>query len=332
MSTQSEDAAATLAEVVGAVETLPPGPWVLAVSGGRDSMVLMHAFASVRQTEVGAVATFDHGTGAAATAAVALVSREAARLGFRVIAGRASSRASTRPTEAAWRADRWRFLRSCAQEFGATVVTAHSRDDQAETVALRILRGAGPRGLAGMLPAGRVARPLLAVGRATIAQYADCERVPFVEDPSNANLRHARNRMRHEILPAIEHARPGFGEWLLHLSDRASAWRAGVERFIDGARTGGTITVRDAHTMVIAAAPFRTLGADEWQVLWPAIAARVGLAMDRRGVTRASEWAARVSKREQASSIQLAGGAVIERTRQTFVLRSVPEEMWPGTT
>lgn len=332
VSTQSEDASRAVAEVVEAVKSLPPGAWVLAVSGGRDSMVLLHAFASVRPAEIKAVATFDHGTGTAATEAAALVALEASRLGFSVHAGGISGHSTGPATEAEWRARRWSFLRSTARELEARIVTAHSRDDQAETVALRILRGAGPRGLAGMQVAGPIARPLLAVSRTSIARYAGLERVRFVEDPSNVDLRHARNRMRLEILPALERARPGFGEWLIAVSERADAWRANVERFIDVSLAGGTVIAQDSHSVVIAAAPLRTLSQDEWLVLWPAIAGRIGLAMDRRGVARASEWAARVSKSEQVGSIQLAGGAVIERTRLTFVLRAVPMKMSPGTT
>lgn len=332
VSKQSEGARGPVGEVRGAIEALPPGAWLLAVSGGRDSMVLMHAFAAVRPSEVTAVATFDHGTGAAAAEAAALVVHQAARLGFSADLGRGGAPSGGRPTEASWRSDRWRFLRASAGERGGTIVTAHSRDDQAETVALRILRGSGPRGLAGMQSTGPIARPLLGIPRATIARYAELEEVRFVEDPSNVDLRHARNRMRREILPALERARPGFGEWLLAVSARAGDWRAKVEGFIDLALASGTISAQDPRTMVIAAAPFCMLSAAEWQVLWPAIAARAGLAMDRRGVGRASEWAARVSKKERSGSIQLAGGAVIERTRRTFVLRAAAAQMSSGTT
>src|SRR3954467_9768330 len=85
---------------------------VLAVSGGRDSMALLHAVARVAPRSVRVVATFDHGTGPAATRASRLVARDAARLGFPVVIGRAP--AGTRPTEAGWRAARQRFFNDVA--------------------------------------------------------------------------------------------------------------------------------------------------------------------------------------------------------------------------
>src|SRR5690348_9755078 len=129
-------------------------PLALAVSGGCDSMVLLHAIsralAAVDPT-TGArrdtrVLTFDHGTGAHATAAADLVAREAARLGLDVRVGRGVLRDAS---EAAWRAARWRFLRDAAPK-GAVIATAHTRDDQLETVVMRVMRDAGARGLAGL--------------------------------------------------------------------------------------------------------------------------------------------------------------------------------------
>ena len=127
-------------------------PVVLAVSGGCDSMVLMHAVAGARESAAGArdaparILTFDHGTGPAASEAAALVAREGVGLGFEVRIGRASVAIAT---EAEWRAARWRFFRKAALP-GARVATAHTRDDQLETVVMRALRDAGARGLAGL--------------------------------------------------------------------------------------------------------------------------------------------------------------------------------------
>lgn len=327
----------------GAVAALPHGAWLLAVSGGRDSMVLLDAFATGGGGDVRAVATFDHGTGEAATRAARLVERVAGRHGLAFVAGREVAGAgaaqeardagiaqTSQATEATWRLARWRFLADAATGLGATVVTAHTLDDQVETVALRILRGAGARGLAGMLaaPAGRplVVRPFLALSRSHIDAYASSRRLEFIDDPSNDDRRHARNRMRHDILPALERAQPGFRAWLASLSVRAARWREGVESLVNGLIAEGLVEVRPDGSLVVRAAPLAALGAEEWRVLWPALAARAGLTLDRRGVERAAGWAASAASEGDSSgaargAIQLAGGAEIARTRGAFVLR-----------
>jgi tRNA(Ile)-lysidine synthase len=316
--------------VHAALAALPRGRWLLAVSGGRDSMVLLDAMGSARAHEVAAVATFDHGTGAAARRACALVEREGEARALTVITGRAPARTPRR--EAAWRVARLTFLEGWARELGATVVTAHTRDDQVETVVQRLLRGAGPRGLAAMrapatlgvheaepgAPASgweaRLERPLLAVPRAVVAGYAAVRGVPFIEDPSNTDPRHQRNRVRHELLPALERARPGFGEWCLALAGRAAAWRGEVERFVDALG----VTKEAPRTVVVPASPLRALGRSEWAVLWPELASRAGVVMDRRGIARASAWAPGA---RAGGVVQLSGGARIARTGATFVIR-----------
>jgi tRNA(Ile)-lysidine synthase len=220
------------------------------------------------------------------------------------------------PTEASWRAARWRFLNGWAEEMRATVVTAHTRDDQIETVVLRLLRDAGPRGLAGMLTApARVARPLLEVRRAEIEGYAAARAVRFIEDPSNRSMEHQRNRVRHELLPALERVQPGFGEWCWDLAVRAADWRRQLLELVDAS----IVPVLVGDSLSVPLAPVRGLGREAWAVLWPELAARVGITMDWRGITRASEWAPTA---KTGAHIPLAGGAAIERTRTTFILRA----------
>jgi tRNA(Ile)-lysidine synthase len=315
---QSEENAASgaVAAVERAVTALPAGRWLLAVSGGRDSMALLDAMARRRRGEIAAVATFDHGTGAAARRACALVERAAEQRELPVVSGRTGAGAVR--TEAAWREARWRFLGAWAEELAAKVVTAHTRDDQIETVVLRILRGSGARGLAGMLDAAGegVLRPLLAVPRSTLAEYCEARRVPFVEDPSNADRAHQRNRVRHDLLPALERARPGFAAWCWELGERAARLRGELESFVDDV----VAPSRNADgAVVVRAAPLAALGASEWSALWPALAARAGVVMDRRGIERAAEWAPHASP---GAAIPLAGGATIARTAATYVIRS----------
>jgi tRNA(Ile)-lysidine synthase len=295
-------------------------------------MVLLDAMASARGHEVAAVATFDHGTGRAATRAAAMVVREAESRGLAVVQGVA--RADLAHTEAAWRTARHRFLDGWARELEAQVVTAHTRDDQIETVVLRLLRDSGPRGLAGMLatstPTAADAlssrdrmRPMLTVSRAAVHAYHAARRLSVAEDPSNARMDHARNRVRTEILPALERVRPGFGAWCWELSVRAAELREGLDAVMRDHVEVHIVagTAEPSRVVVLHAAPFIDLASDAWAVLWPAVAARAGVVMDRRGITRASHWAPRSVAGQE---IQLAGGAAISRTRATFVLRGTP--------
>lgn len=317
-----------------AVRSMPAGRWLLAVSGGRDSMALLDACAAAHD-DVAAVATFDHGTGAAATRAVEFVEMEAMRRGVPVVTGRGTGAGD----ETAWRAERWDFLASWAAELGARVVTAHTRDDQAETVFMRILRDAGARGLAGMYARSPVARPFLGLSRQAVAGYAAARKVGWVEDPSNERLTHLRNRVRLEMLPACERARHGFTDWLVDLSRRAAAVRDGIAGVVDellgpagaqGAQVDdGTPAVsapstRHAQrtgraTVVVPAVTLDGLSDMALGMLWPEIAARGGATLDRRGLERLVAEAPRL---RPGGEIPLSNGVTVSRTVSTFVVRN----------
>ena len=287
-------------------------PLVLAVSGGRDSMAMLTAVARLRPPDVPVlVATFDHGTGEAAARAARLVAEAAGDAGLDVVTGRAD-RPLAGEGEAAWRDARWAFLRALAGSRSARVATAHTRDDQIETVFLRALRDAGPRGLAGLYARTPVLRPLLDASRAEVAAYAAATGARFLDDPSNASLRHLRNRARLEILPALERAHPGFGEALLALARRAATWRRDVERLASGIGT-----VREGRLDVPAGA-LAGLDRDALAVLWPAIAARAGVTLDHRGTRR---LAAFTTEGGIGRVIQLSGGVEVGRARHAFTMR-----------
>ena len=319
-----------MSAIAKALEALPSGAYVLAVSGGRDSMVLLHAFARSRRDDLSAVATFDHGSGAAATAAAELVIHTCMASGIPVVAGRDAGTArgcaaagdrfddppaaKARPSEASWREARWAFLRAVALERQATVVTAHTLDDQAETVAMRILRDASARGLAAMAwPTDGVARPLLALRRAKLAAYAAEHRVEYRDDPSNADPRHLRNRLRAGVLAPIEEVRPGFAQELFATSLRAAEWRADLAALVDGlgVRLVGEVAVVEADSLV-------DLPVEGLRVVWPEIAGRASVVLDWRGVQRLANWTARAVSGQR---IPLSGGALVERTTHTFVVR-----------
>jgi tRNA(Ile)-lysidine synthase len=281
------------------------GRVVLAISGGRDSMVLLDATARWHRELVVAVATFDHGTGAAAAAAAALVEDAGARRGLRVIRGRAPSGLRG---EAAWREARWSFLRRVAADERGTVVTAHTRDDQVETVLMRVLRGSGARGLAALYAESAVLRPLLELERRDIRRYAASRRIRWEEDPSNRSRAHLRNRVRLDVLPALVRVRPELPGELLAIARRAATLRREVDALVARA----VPIERDRGELRVAREHLQRYDAHALALLWPAIAARLGITLDRRGTQRLTSF---TINGRQGSRIQLSGGfeAVLHR-------------------
>ena len=290
-------------------------PFVLAVSGGLDSMTLFTAMTEVAPTRIAAVATFDHGTGAAATAAVRHVSLAAGRAGLPFVTARMDDAQPTAEgREAAWRKARYEFLTATAERLGAAVVTAHTADDQVETVLLRIMRGTGARGLAALYAENEIARPFLMVRRAELQSYALTAGVTWVDDPSNRSREFARNRVRLDLLPAIRSVHPAFGEDLLALARRAERLRSDVESFVDRELRP---RVTAGNCLIVASGELMDYDADSHAILWPALAGRVGLALDARGIRRIASFA---SSRPCDGSIPLAGGWCLEATRDTYTL------------
>jgi tRNA(Ile)-lysidine synthase len=290
-------------------------PLLLAVSGGLDSMALLHAMAAVAHARIAAVATFDHGTGAAATRAAAHVAHVAGALGFPVVVGRlGDGDAAAAGREAAWRRARYHFLRAVAAPLGARVVTAHTADDQLETVLMRLLRGSGTRGLAGLLAPSDVVRPFLGLRRGVLEEYARAEAIRWHEDPSNRSRAFLRNRVRHDLLPALRRADPSIDLALLDTARRAAAWRAEVESFVD-ANVGVQRTT--GERLVVARAELSGHDRDSLAVIWGALAGRVGLALDRRGTRRLASFT--ITDR-RAGSVPLSGGWSVEATDDTYLL------------
>jgi tRNA(Ile)-lysidine synthase len=286
-----------------------PRPLVLAVSGGVDSMVLHECAARALPGRIAAVATFDHRSGEHSRDAARLVVRRARALGLHAVAGRARDVART---EAEWRRARWSFLRHVARDVGGVVVTAHTADDQVETVLLRALREAGARGLAGLLARTGVRRPLLGVTRAEVEAWAHAHGVSWIDDPGNASLAHRRNRVRHELLPAMRRARPSFDAELLAIGERAADWRADVEAL------ARRLASADGEVIHVAADSLAGYDRSSLGVLWPAMAGLIGVALDRRGTARLVGF---TIHGDVGGRIQLAGGWEVVRRRGDFVLR-----------
>jgi tRNA(Ile)-lysidine synthase len=196
---------------------------LVALSGGADSVALLAALAALRGA--GALAHLsachvDHqlrpGSAADGVACAALCAElevSLARAPVTVPGGENVQQAARR--------ERYRALRAAAALAGASrIATGHTRGDQAETVLLRLLRGAGARGLAGIPPRrGTLVRPLIDSTRPEIVAYLGRRGLSWREDPSNATPRYARNRVRAEVLPLLEALAPGAEARLARAAD-----------------------------------------------------------------------------------------------------------------
>ena len=209
-----------------------------AVSGGPDSMALLCALETCR-ARLGITISaghFDHrlrtGSGRDRIYVEAFCADRGipCHSGSDDIASRAHQ--SGESIEQAARRYRYRFLRETATRIGARwIATGHTRNDQVETVLMRVMRGAGIRGLSGIpRRRGPLTRPLLEVARAETVAFCREWGVEFIDDPSNTDVRHTRNRVRHEVLPGLRAGFPDVDDYLLGLARNATEALAHVRR------------------------------------------------------------------------------------------------------
>jgi tRNA(Ile)-lysidine synthase len=222
---------ATVLKTIRAHGLVAAGERVLvAVSGGPDSMALLHVlWEAVARLDVRLeIATIDHGLRPEARAEGELVRARADALELPWHGVRVDVASARRPhgglQEAARRARLAALVELAARRGASRVALGHQADDQAETVLFRVVRGTGLRGLAGIpYRRGPFIRPLLDVTRAEIARYLRRRSIPHVDDPSNADLRFARARVRHALLPLLAQENPRVREALVGLASAARA-------------------------------------------------------------------------------------------------------------
>jgi tRNA(Ile)-lysidine synthase len=235
--------------------------YLIGVSGGRDSMCLLHALRHLGFGHL-VVCHLDHGLrGRASRADRNAAVNFAKTLGLTFEEARENVRdraqRDSQSIELAARESRREFFTRCAKKHRCPrLFLAHHADDQVETVLFNFLRGTGLAGLGGMKPLSsqgilEIHRPLLGVTRAAIDEFARTHAVPFRDDASNLDPRHTRNRLRHEVLPLLRDVigHP-IAPALLRTSEIAREEEALLAAFVPEPDT--TLSVKALHAMPLA--------------------------------------------------------------------------------
>ncbi len=226
--------------LTGEAKLPPAAVLVAAVSGGPDSMALLHVLARLAP-KIGFTLHahgVDHGLRVEASKELDVAEAFAERLGVPFDRSRLRV-AQGGNLQARARAARFDALAAAARAVGAqTIATAHHADDRAETVLLRLMRGAGPRGLA-VLPVRaalgghdelELVRPFLRARREDVVSHIERHAIPFSTDPSNQDPRFLRVRVRRELMPLLEELAPGVANHLVALADQLATPGGGEDR------------------------------------------------------------------------------------------------------
>lgn len=257
-----------------ALQQQPQGHLCVAYSGGPDSTALLHALALLPEAKARELRALhiDHGLHADSATWAERCKQMAREWGVPCLVLRVHvDHARGYGLEAAARDARYRAFAASLQK-GERLLLAHHRDDQAETVLLKLLRGAGPEGLGGMratrrLGEGLLWRPLLDTPRDELRRYVAQHELPCIDDPSNNDARLSRNFLRHEILPRLTQHWPQAVDSIVHSASlhRAATetlerqWRSEQARLLD--TTNGSL---DAHGWLALSPALRHPLLDDW--------------------------------------------------------------------
>jgi len=330
-----------------ALDLFRPGDRVaVAVSGGADSVALLRAL-NAAKSEGGLVlrvAHFHHGLrGAEADADAAFVRALAASLSLPYFeaAGDTAARVQSHgeSIEEAARNLRYDFFRDLLARGDADVVTtAHTLDDQAETVLLKFLRGAWTEGLGGISPvvdsdAGRFVRPLLETSRAQVENFLRDSGQEWREDSSNAETAFTRNRLRHELLPQLRGFNPNLDEQLARLANIARGeeahWQSEIARLLPQAilpgravRGGGRAvsTTVQSPSIALDLAKLATWDIAVRRRIFRAAARETGCALDYVATARLLE----LLDARPGAKATLGAGLLAERTARELRLTAGP--------
>jgi len=264
---------------------------LVAVSGGPDSVALLRLLVAVAP-EFGltlVVAHVDHGISRESGAVAAGVAALAAGLGLPFI--ERQLRLGTSASETAARTARWRALHQMQHAGGAAwIVTAHHLDDQAETVMMRVLRGTGPAGLAGMSARdGSVLRPLLSFRREELAQYLQLRGQEAWLDPANRDPRHDRVWIRSELIPVLQRRWPRVSDDLARVGADARRWRTAWDDALD--ELGGLDLRSEPDGISVAGGVLAGYSSDMGWAVVRAAARRAGATVSGASAERVMELA-----------------------------------------
>lgn len=226
-------------------QMVQPGDAVVcAVSGGADSMALLWAMYLLRdklQLRLSA-AHFNHGLrGAESNRDEAFVRDFCAGYQIPFVCGTGQVSAGKKGLEAAAREARYAFLRSLPGK----IATAHTADDNAETVLMHLVRGTGLKGLGGIAPVnGSLIRPMLSVTREEVLVFLKEYSIPYVEDSTNGEDAFLRNRLRHKVMPLLRQENPAFAPNLSATALRLRQDEAALEAAAEAEKTNDVAALR----------------------------------------------------------------------------------------
>lgn len=230
-------------------------------------------------------------------------------------------------TEAAGRELRYDYLGKLRHRLGpcAVILTAHTKDDQAETVLFRLARGSGLRGLGGVRPkldSPQVVRPLLDFWRSELEEYADTHNVPHRADPSNEELRWTRNRLRHQILPALKEAVPGADAALAAFAKTAQSESAALAELLDE-QLATLASAVAPHQIVIPRKRLAALSDDLLTVLLRRAAGKLNSEPGRVATANLVRF---VRESGSGSRLTLAGNVAVEHVRDDLVMSTESQQ------
>src|SRR6185295_6498548 len=305
----------------------------VALYGGADSVALtwlLHEVAADLHIEISGLIHVNHQLrGADSDADENFCRALAERLHLPLDVSRvdvgARARAQHRSVESTARDVRYECFVDAARRLGADrIATGHTLDDQAETVLLRLLRGAGTRGIAGIrVRRGVFVRPLLDCGHADLVMYLSDRHEAFREDGSNADRRIPRNRVRHELLPVIDQLAPGARRAMARIAAQSAE---DEEYFRDAVITlASSVVLPDGRVSLDAlagqpAALVRRLIRGELERVSQGLAFSAGHVEDVMQLMASTELSGHLDL----------PGVVVERDRGTMTMRTVSDPSEPG--
>ncbi len=288
---------------------LRPGVTLVAVSGGPDSLALLHLLAgspAASGLEL-QVAHADHGIHPDSAAVAGSV--RAAALALGVPAHTARLQLGPDASETRAREARYDWLYRLASEVGAVLIlTGHHQDDQVETILMRALKGSGPAGLAGIAPRrGKLLRPLLPFRREELAEYLHRHGLQCWTDPANQDLRHQRTWIRTRLLPILRERQPDVDRRLLTLGRQAAADRAAWDASLD--RIMGLDLVHEGGGVSVAATPLKGYDSVIVRALLGALGRRSGIQV---GLARAARIERLLTRGRSGAVAELGAGCAAE--------------------